>query len=52
MILAGGAMVIGIVLAVPLGTLAALTRGSLLDVIVRIIAVFGQSMPSSGWPCC
>ena len=46
MILAGGAMVIGIILAVPLGTLAALTRGSLLDVFVRIIAVFGQSMPS------
>jgi peptide/nickel transport system permease protein len=41
-----GAMFISVVLAVPLGTLAALKRGSLVDVMIRVVAVFGQSMPS------
>lgn len=41
-----GAMVISVVLAIPLGTLAALKRGSLVDVMIRVVAVFGQSMPS------
>lgn len=44
--LAGGAVLISVVLALPLGTLAALRRGSALDVGIRIVAVFGQSMPS------
>lgn len=44
--LAVGAVIIAIVLALPLGTLAALRRGSMLDIIIRIFAVFGQSMPS------
>jgi peptide/nickel transport system permease protein len=41
-----GAMFISVVLAIPLGTLAALKRGSLVDVMIRVVAVFGQSMPS------
>jgi peptide/nickel transport system permease protein len=41
-----GAMFISVVLAIPLGTLAALKRGSLVDIIIRVVAVFGQSMPS------
>jgi peptide/nickel transport system permease protein len=46
LVLAGGAMVISVVVAIPLGALAALKRGSVLDVVIRVIAVFGQSMPS------
>ncbi len=46
LVLAGGAMFLGIVLAIPLGTYAALNRGSFIDVLVRVVAVFGQSMPS------
>jgi peptide/nickel transport system permease protein len=46
LILAGGAVLVSLVLALPLGTLAALKRGSALDVGIRIVAVFGQSMPS------
>lgn len=44
--LAAGALVVSTVLALPLGTIAALNRGSLLDVVIRVVAVFGQSMPS------
>jgi len=44
--LVGAAMLISVVVAIPLGTVAALTRGSLLDVAIRVLAVFGQSMPS------
>jgi peptide/nickel transport system permease protein len=44
--LAGGAMLASVVLAVPLGTLAALKRGSNMDVSIRLFAVLGQSLPS------
>lgn len=44
--LVGAAMLVAVVVAIPLGTVAALTRGSLLDVTIRVMAVFGQSMPS------
>lgn len=44
--LVGAAMLLAVVVAIPLGTVAALTRGSLLDVAIRVLAVFGQSMPS------
>ena len=44
--LVGAAMLVAVVVAIPLGTVAALTRGSLLDVAIRVMAVFGQSMPS------
>jgi len=44
--LVGAALLIAVVVAIPLGTVAALTRGSLLDVAIRVLAVFGQSMPS------
>jgi peptide/nickel transport system permease protein len=46
LILAAGAVVISLLIAVPLGTLAALKRESALDVGIRVVAVFGQSMPS------
>jgi len=46
LILAGGAIFFSVILAFPLGTLAALNRGSVLDVAIRIVAVIGQSMPS------
>ncbi|MCE2404787.1 MAG: ABC transporter permease [Dehalococcoidia bacterium] len=46
MVLAGSAIAIGVILSIPLGTIAALNRGSLIDVVVRLVAVFGQSMPS------
>ena len=45
-VLAGSSIAIGVVLSIPLGTIAALHRGSLVDVVVRLVAVFGQSMPS------
>ncbi len=46
LVLAGGALLISVVLALPLGTIAALKRDSALDVFIRVVAVFGQSMPS------
>jgi peptide/nickel transport system permease protein len=46
LILAAGAVLISVLIAIPLGTLAALRRESGLDVGIRIVAVFGQSMPS------
>ncbi len=46
LILAGAAMLISLVLALPLGTIAAINRGSLVDVFIRVVAVLGQSMPS------
>ena len=45
-VLAGSSIAIGVILSIPLGTIAALHRGSLVDVVVRLVAVFGQSMPS------
>jgi peptide/nickel transport system permease protein len=46
LILAAGAMLISVIVAIPLGTLAALKRDSGADVAIRVMAVFGQSMPS------
>lgn len=46
LVLAAGALAISVALALPLGTIAALKRGSAIDVVIRIVAVFGQSMPS------
>jgi peptide/nickel transport system permease protein len=46
LILAGLTIVASGLLAVPLGILAALRRGSVLDVGIRLVAVMGQSMPS------
>lgn len=46
LVLAAGALLISIFIAIPLGTLAALRRDSGADVTIRVIAVFGQSMPS------
>lgn len=46
LILAGMTILVSTLLAVPLGILAALRRGSVLDVGIRVVAVLGQSMPS------
>ena len=43
--LAIGSYVFAIVLGVPLGVLSAITRGSVLDLVGRSIALLGQSMP-------
>jgi len=40
------ALVIGLVLALPLGVLAALARGTWLDQFIRVCTVTGQSIPS------
>jgi peptide/nickel transport system permease protein len=40
------ALVIGLVLALPLGILAALARGTWLDQLIRVVTVTGQSVPS------
>ena len=45
-VLAGGALFISVVIGIPLGTLAAVKRGGPLDLVIRVVAVFGQSMPS------
>ncbi len=46
LILAGLTIVVSGLLALPLGIIAALKRGSVLDVGIRVVAVMGQSMPS------
>lgn len=46
LILAGVAMVIACLFAIPLGIMAAIWRGGFLDRSVQIVAVMGASMPS------
>jgi peptide/nickel transport system permease protein len=43
--LAGAAILIGVVVAVPLGTLAAYRRGRVLDRVAQIVAVLGSAVP-------
>ncbi len=45
-LLAGGALCISVLVGIPLGAIAALRRGSYIDLLIRVAAVFGQSMPS------
>lgn len=45
-VLAAAAVVITILIAVPLGTLAAVYRGSLFDKISQLLALLGQSAPT------
>ncbi len=45
-VLALASLLISVILAIPLGTIAALRRGSVIDVGLRLVAVLGQSMPS------
>lgn len=40
------ALLIGLVLALPLGVLGALTRGTWIDQLIRVLTVTGQSIPS------
>jgi peptide/nickel transport system permease protein len=46
LVLGGVAMAISIIIAIPLGVLAAVYKGTLLDAIAQSIALFGQSIPS------
>jgi ABC-type dipeptide/oligopeptide/nickel transport system permease component len=46
LVLAAGALLISVIVAIPLGAIAALKRDSGFDVAIRVAAVFGQSMPS------
>jgi peptide/nickel transport system permease protein len=46
LMLAGLTIVASALVAVPLGIVAALRRGSVMDVGIRVVAVMGQSMPS------
>ena len=45
-VLAVASLLISLILCIPLGTIAALRRGSTIDVGLRLFAVLGQSMPS------
>ncbi|MDO9201566.1 MAG: ABC transporter permease [Hydrogenophaga sp.] len=40
------ALVIGLLFAIPLGVIGALTRGTWIDQVVRVLTVTGQSVPS------
>ena len=44
--LTGFALLISLVISIPLGVLAAVTRGSLVDVIARFFALMGQAAPN------
>jgi len=44
--LAGFALLISLAISIPLGVLAAVTRGSLVDVIARFFALVGQAAPN------
>lgn len=46
LILAGAAMAVACIFAIPLGVMAAVWRGGMLDRCVQIVAVMGASMPS------
>ena len=46
LVLAVGATGVALVLGLPLGALTALKRGSAIDVVVRVLAAIGQSLPS------
>lgn len=43
--LAGAALIIGTVISIPLGTLAAVRRGTVIDTMAVIMSTIGQSMP-------
>jgi len=44
--LAGFALLISLAISIPLGVLAAVTRGSLVDVVARFFALVGQAAPN------
>lgn len=44
--LAGAALLVSLLIAIPAGTIAALRRGTWIDQLAMSVAVFGQSMPS------
>jgi peptide/nickel transport system permease protein len=43
--LGAASMLVTLLIAIPLGVLAAVNKGSLLDTVAQIVAVLGQSMP-------
>ena len=46
LLLAGSAMALALIFAIPLGVMSAIWRGGILDRIVQLFAVLGASMPS------
>ncbi|MFN4155753.1 MAG: ABC transporter permease [Paracoccaceae bacterium] len=46
LLLGGVAMVFSVIIAVPLGVMAAVHKGRLIDTVAQIVALIGQSMPS------
>lgn len=46
LVLAVSALIVGLVLAIPMGVIGALTRGTWIDQVVRVCTVTGQSLPS------
>ncbi len=46
LVLAGAALLIALLVAIPLGAIAALYRARVVDVIIRLVAVTGESVPS------
>ncbi len=44
--IAVAALLIGVLLAIPLGVASALTRGTWIDQVIRVVTVTGQSIPS------
>ena len=46
LVLAGAALVLALLVAIPLGAVAALHRARAVDVIIRFVAVAGESVPS------
>ena len=45
-VLAGGSLCLSVLIGIPLGAIAAVRRGGIVDLTIRVVAVFGQSMPS------
>ncbi|MBI4278413.1 MAG: ABC transporter permease, partial [Armatimonadetes bacterium] len=46
LVLATAALVVAMAVAIPLGAVAALHRGRIVDVLIRLVAVSGESVPS------
>lgn len=44
-LLAASALALAVLVSIPLGTLAALRRGSALDAVIRLVIVLGQAVP-------
>ncbi len=43
---------ISVLIALPIGVLAAVMKGTRWDTAAKIVALLGQSLPASGWGSC